>query len=160
MKKYRDYAIITIDDDIIYTNDLIETLYNSYIKYPNCIHSRRVHKITIKNNEILPYNKWITEYKNELNPSFDLLANTGSGTLFPPNILNISDENIKEIINCITADDIYLKYLSRKKNIKIVWVPNNYLLGLKQLNDKYALYIKNAKVGNLNDICLKIFNVI
>ena len=160
MKKYRDYAIITIDDDIIYTNDLIETLYNSYIKYPNCIHSRRVHKITIKNNEILPYNKWIKEYKNELNPSFNLLANTGSGTLFPPNILNINDENIKEIINCITADDIYLKYLSRKKNIKIVWVPNDYLLGIKQLNDKYALYIKNALVGNLNDICLKVFNVI
>ena len=160
MKKYRDYAIITIDDDIIYTNDLIESLYNSYIKYPNCIHSRRVHKITIKNNTILPYNKWIKEYKYELNPSFYLLENTGSGTLFPPNILNISDENINEIIKCITADDIYLKYLSRKKNIKIVWVPNNHLLGIKQLKDKYALYMRNAKVGNLNDICQKIFNVI
>ena len=108
MKKYRDYAIITIDDDIIYTKDLIETLYNSYIKYPNCIHSRRVHKITFNNNEILPYQKWIKQYKYELNPSFNLLATTGSGTLFPPNILNISDENIKEIIKCITADDIYL----------------------------------------------------
>ena len=160
MKKYRDDAIITIDDDIIYTNDLIETLYNSYIKYPNCIHSRRVHKITFKNKEILPYNKWIKQYKYELNPSFNLLANTGSGTLFPPNILNISDENIKEILKCITSNDIYIKYISRKRNIKIVWVPNNHLLGLKQLRDKYALYIRNAKFGNLNDICLKTFKII
>ena len=116
MKKYREYAIITIDDDIIYTNDLIETLYNSYNKYPNCIHSRRVHKITIKDNKILPYKKWIKQYKYELSPSFYLLATTGSGTLFPPNILNITDENIKDIYKCITADDIYLYYLSRKKN--------------------------------------------
>ena len=160
MKKYRDYAIITIDDDIIYTKDLIETLYNSYIKYPNCIHSRRVHRITFNNNEILPYKKWIKQYKYEFNPSFNLLATTGSGTLFPPDILNISDDNIKEVIKCITADDIYLKYLSRKRNIKIVWVPNNHLLGTKQLKDKYALYLRNAKTGNLNDLCLKIFNVI
>lgn len=124
MKKYRDFAIITIDDDIIYTNDLIETLYESYIKYPNCIHARRVHKIVTKDNKVLPYNKWLKQYTFELNPSFDLFATSGGGTLFPPNILNISDDNIDDIYKCITADDIYLKYLSRKRNIKIVWVPN------------------------------------
>ena len=51
-KKYRDYAIITIDDDIIYTKGLIESLYNSYIKNPNCIHSKRVHIIMTENNKI------------------------------------------------------------------------------------------------------------
>ena len=164
MKKYKDYAIITIDDDIIYTNDLIETLYNSYLKYPNCIHARRVHKIKIRNNTVQPYNEWIKEYKFELNPSFHLLATTGGGTLFPPNILNISDENIDEINKCITADDIYLKYLSRKRNVKIVWVPNKFVFGLKRLNDnktqKKALYKNNMENKNLNDLCLQIFPVI
>ena len=155
MKKYRDYAIITIDDDIIYTNDLIETLYKSYVQYPNCIHSRQVEKITFKNNEILPYNKWIKKYKYELNPSFNLFANTCSGVLFPPNILNITDENINDIIKCITEEDIYLKYLSRKRNIKIIWVPNKHLQGLKKLRDK-----NNSKVEILKDKCLKVFNVI
>ena len=163
MKKYRDYAIITIDDDIIYTNDLIETLYNSYVKNPNCIHARRVHKIMTKNNEILPYNKWLYEYTLELNPSFELFATSGAGTLFPPNILNISDDNIKEINKCITADDIYLKYLSRKRNIKIVWVPNKFLLGLYQLKDnetqKDALFKNNQKGKILNDVYLRIFNI-
>ena len=164
MKKYKDYAIITIDDDIIYTRDLIETLYNSYLKYPNCIHARRVHKIMVKNNKVLPYNSWIKEYKMELNPSFYLLATTGGGTLFPPNILNISDENIDEINKCITADDIYLKYLSRKRNVKIVWVPNRFIFGLEKLNDtktqKNALYKNNMENENLNDKCLQIFPVI
>lgn len=45
MKKYRDHAIITIDDNIIYTNDLIETLFNSYTKYPNCIHAELLIKL-------------------------------------------------------------------------------------------------------------------
>ena len=164
MKKYKDYAIITIDDDIIYTRDLIETLYNSYLKYPNCIHARRVHKIMIKNNEVLPYADWLKEYKFEFNPSFHLFSTTGAGTLFPPNILNISDVNIDEIYKCLTADDIYLKYLSRKRNIKIVWVPNKFVLGLKRLNDnktqKYALYKYNIKNILLNDKCLHIFPVI
>ena len=164
MKKYKDYAIITIDDDIIYTNDLIETLYNSYLKYPNCIHARRVHKIMLENNKVLPYNKWLKQYTFELNPSFHLFPTTGGGTLFPPNILNISDENIDEIYKCITADDIYLKYLSRKRNIKIVWVPNKFVTGLKQLKDnktqKKALYKINIEDKNLNDECLDIFPVI
>ena len=164
MKKYRDYAIITIDDDIIYTNDLIETLYNSYLNNPNCIHARRVHKITIKNNKVLPYENWLKEYTFELNPSFYLFATSGGGTLFPPNILNISDENIDEIYKCITSDDIYLKYLSRKRNVKIVWVPNKSLIGLEQLKDnitqKNALYKRNLKGNKLNDVYLKIFPVI
>ena len=164
MKKYRDYAIITIDDDIIYSNDLIESLYNSYVKYPNCIHARRVHKIVIKNNTILPYNEWFYQYTYELNPSFYLFATSGGGTLFPPNILNITDDNIEEIYKCLYADDIYIKYLSRKKNIKIVWVPNRFLLGLMELKDKKtqrnALYKKNVKGEKLNDVYLKIFPVI
>ena len=164
MKKYRDYAIITIDDDIIYTKDLIESLYNSYLKYPNCIHARRVHKIQIKNNKVLPYEKWIQQYTLEFNPSFYLFPTSGGGTLFPPNILNISDENLDEIYKCITADDIYIKYLSRKRNIKIVWVPNNFSLGLKQLNDnktqKEALFKINLKGEKLNNVYLKIFPII
>ena len=164
MKKYRDYSIITIDDDIIYTKDLIETLYNSYLKYPNCIHARRVHKIMIKNNKVLPYNKWLKQYTLELNPSFYLFPTSGGGTLFPPNILNISDDNIDEIYKCLSADDIYLKYLSRKRNIKIVWVPNQFVTGQKQLTDiktqRKALYNINVIGKRLNNVCLKIFSVI
>jgi len=158
MKKYRDYAIITIDDDIIYSEDLIESLYKSYVKIPYCVHARRVHKIIKEGDKIIPYNKWIFQYKKELRPSFELLPTNVGGVLYPPNILNISDDNVSEINKCITADDIYLKYIENKNNIKIVWVQNNRLLGLKQLNDeitqRYALYKRNIKNENLNDVCI------
>ena len=112
----------------------------------------------------MPYNEWFYQYTYELNPSFYLFATSGGGTLFPPNILNITDDNIEEIYKCLYADDIYIKYLSRKKNIKIVWVPNRFLLGLMELKDKKtqrnALYKKNVKGEKLNDVYLKIFPVI
>jgi len=163
MKKYRDYAVITIDDDIIYTKDLIESLYNSYINNPNCIHARRVHKILMDGHNIKPYNNWIKEYKEELKPSIEIIATNVGGTLYPPDIFEISDENINEIKKCITADDIYLKYLEIKRNIKTAWVPNNHLLGIKTIKDKKtqenALYKINTQGKNLNDKCLKIFNI-
>ncbi|ORY29709.1 hypothetical protein LY90DRAFT_512807 [Neocallimastix californiae] len=163
MKKYREYAIITIDDDIIYSDDLIESLYNSYTVNPNCVHARRVHKIITKNKKVLEYKFWKKEYKKELNASFELFATNVGGTLYPPNILNISDDNIDNIKKCITADDIYLKYLENKRNIEVIWVPNKNLLGLKQLNDKEtqkeALYKINTKGENLNDKCIQILNI-
>ena len=135
MKKYRDYAIIIIKDDIIYTNDLIESLFNSYTSYPFCIHARNVHKIMIKNDKVTPHKTWLKHYTFELNPSFYLLASSDGGTLFPPNILNISNENINEIYKFLRHCDIYLKFLSLERNIKIKWVPNKFPIGLKQIKN-------------------------
>ena len=164
MNKYRDYAILTIDDDIIYTNDLIESLYNSYIEKPNCIHARCVHKILIKNNKTASYDKWLKQYTFEFNPSFHLFAVSGGGILYPPNILNISDENIGEISNCLIAEDVYLKYLSRKRNIKILWTPNKSLLGLKQISNNSTKEKDfneiNKKTVKNKDSCLNIFPII
>ena len=153
MKKYRDYAIITIDDNIIYANDLIESLYNSYLNNPNCIHARCVGKIMIKNDKVLPYEEWLKDYTFEFNPSFYLFADSKRGVLFPPNILNISNENINDIYKCLEDEDIYIKYLSRKRNIKINWVPNKFCLGKEQIN------IRNKKEKK-NDLCFNILDTI
>ena len=158
MKKYRDYAIIIIEDGIIYTNDLIESLYISYTNYPNCIHARSVSKIMIEKNKVLPYDKWLTNYTFELNPSFYLFAEPEGGILFPPNILNISDQNIDEINKCFGANDIYIKYLSTKRNIKIKWVPNKFPLGLKLMKDNITEKIKRNK--RYRKRCLNIFPII
>ena len=163
MKKYRDYAIITIADNIIYTTDFIKSLFNSYLKNPNSIHARCVHKIMIKKKKLLPYEKWLKKYTFEFNPSFNLFAVSEGGILFPPNILNITDENLKEITKCINAEDIYIKYLSRQRNIKIIWVPNKYQLGLEQLNNnKVIKYIstKKNKIEKYKDAYLKIFPIL
>ena len=56
MINYRDYAIITLDDDIFYPSDTILTIYESYIKHPNIISGRRTHLMRYKkNNELKKY---------------------------------------------------------------------------------------------------------
>ena len=158
MQKYPYDIIITIDDDIIYENNTVEILYKNFLKYPNEISAKRVHLIKYKKNgRCLPYKKWHKSYKtNYPSPSFDLMATTGAGTLFPPNILKINYSMIYDILNCITSDDIFLKYVENKLKIKVVWVYNNKLLGLKTIY-KDGMFNKVNKLGN--DRCLKKFRI-
>ena len=59
MQLFRDYAIITIDDDINYSPDTFETLYNNYLDYPNIIMGRRSHYFNYRiNGELKSYSKW------------------------------------------------------------------------------------------------------
>ena len=163
MQKYRDYPIITFDDDIIYENNTIESLINSYKLYPNCISARRVHKMTFNRfHRLKSYSKWRHEYKKESKPSFTLFATNGAGSLFPPHLLNISNDLLSDIYKCLNADDVYLKYLEIKNKIKTVYVKNDKPMGFPIEDDdvqENALYYKNY-LENENDIYIKLFNIV
>ena len=159
MQKYRDYAIITIDDDIYYANDTFESLYNSYLKYPNLVSGRRSHYMTYnKNGEINSYLEWKMEQKNITKPDFDVFLTGSGGIIYPPDILNIND-NLKFLISkTLTTDDFTLKYLETLKGIPIKWIFNNHLLGIKYINEKVGLplYTINRKYNN---IIIKIIDI-
>lgn len=152
MLKYREYPIITVDDDIIYDPDVVESLVKSYIEHPDAISARRVHKITVVDNVIQPYKKWLFQYNKQLTPSFDIFATNGAGTLFPPDILNMSEDKLPDIYECLNADDVYLKHLETKKGVKVVYVPNKRPLCTPIKNEevqKDALYKTNVnECGN------------
>jgi len=154
MQKYPYDIIITFDDDTIYEKTTVKSLYYNYLKYPNSISARRVNLIMFNktNNKVLTYDKWIKDYTLLKIPSFDLLATGVGGILYPPNILNIHYSLIYEFYNCLTSDDLYLKYREILLKIKTVWVPNNYLLGIKPIY-KNGLY--NGENIKNNDICLE-----
>jgi len=157
MQKFPYDIIITIDDDIIYEKTTIESLYKSYLKYPNEISAKRVHLIKYKKKgKAKPYKRWHKSFKLLKVPSYNLMATTGAGTLFPPNILNIHYSLIYDIFKCITSDDIFLKYIENKLKIKVVWVENKKTLGLKNLY-KTGMYNKENLSGN--DRCLKKFKI-
>lgn len=127
MKKYKNTPIITIDDDGVYDPKLVESLYKKYTENYDCICARRVHRILFNDKVILNYRKWIFDYNKEKKQSMFLLATGVGGVLYPPNILDISVDNLEEINKCFYADDIYLKVLEIRKNIPVIWVENNWL---------------------------------
>lgn len=162
MQKYRDANIITIDDDHVYESNMIEKLLETHKKYPTCVVARRCHYITRDFHENpMPYKKWNFEYNKLTIPDKNLFATGVGGVLYPPDILEICNDNINDIIKCINADDIYLKWLETKKHINVVWSENNSFCG-KTINSKFALknrlQDKNWLNGG-NDEYLKIYKI-
>lgn len=160
MREFDDALIITIDDDLIYPKDMIESLYKTYKKYPNCIVARRVHWITWNNENINPYEKWLGEYKKIKEPSYNLFATTGAGTLFPPNALYkdaLDIDKIKEY--AYTADDVWLKFMSILNKTKVVWAKNNLQMPTTINNSQNFSLMKENVENKKNDrYILKIMN--
>ena len=153
MQVYPNSLIITIDDDNMYDKNLVFDLCASYFRYPLAVSARRVHKIIKdENHNLLPYNKWQYEYKNEKEPSHDLLATGVGGVLYPPNILSSEAFDVVKIRElCLNADDIWLKFMELKSGVQVVWVKGRRVhpWGIKKAQ-KITLQ-KNNYHANHND---------
>jgi hypothetical protein len=112
--------------------------------------------------KLKPYYKWRHEYDKEIKPSYYLFATNGAGALFPPHILNITNDLLSDIYKCLNADDVYLKYLEIKNKIKTVYVKNDKPMGFP-IDDyevqESALYYNNY-LENENDVYIKLFNIV
>ena len=160
MQIFRDYAIITLDDDIGYPNDTFESLVNAYIENPNIISGRRSHLMTYKNNgELKKYLQWKFEQKIINNSDFSILLTGCGGSIFPPDILNINNDYIPIINETLTCDDLTLKYYSIKKGIPMKWIVNNYINGINRKLPK--INSSRLCIINLvnNDICINKLNI-
>lgn len=150
MQEYHNALVITVDNDLIYSSDLVESLVKMHKKYPNCICARRVHKIQFNSDEnITPYKEWIYEYRKELLPSHLLLATGCGGVLYPASIMPEETFDIKKIQNlCLKADDIWLKIMELKAGVKVVWVPSDYVMPyeIKEAQNR-ALNTNNTNAG-------------
>lgn len=159
MQEYPNDIIITVDDDILYPRNTIKKLYNSYLKYPDCVSAARVHRIKKdKNGFLLPYNDWDHQYRKCREPSHNLIATGVGGVLYPPASLPqiaFDKEKIQRL--SLNADDVWLKFMELLNDVKIIYVKhaNDFLWyagdlsndGLAQENiyqSKNDIYIKNV----------------
>lgn len=154
VQEFPDDVVVTADDDIVYPHNWLESLINSYKRYPNAVSARRVHKIRLdKNGNLLPYNHWIDQYRKLKTPSHALIATGNSGVLYPPHIFDerlFNEQNIKQY--CFEADDIWLKCMEILCDIPVVWVPNNEV-SLKDVDNSITLSADNVGNGK-NDLFL------
>lgn len=155
-QQYSDAVIITVDDDVIYPKDLVESLINVHNKYPTAICARRVHLMKrINDNELAPYNLWIDQYRKLKEPSHSLFATGNSGVLYPPHCLDqrVLTEDVFTNI-CFPADDIWLKCMAFVHNTPVVWVPN-WEVELPEICNQNDIALSEDNIGqNKNDIYL------
>ena len=161
MKLFRDNAIITLDDDIGYSNDTIESLVNAYIENPNIISGRRAHLMTYTNNgELKGYFQWKYEQKLIKEPDFNLILTGCGGIIYPPDIFNIKEEYLPIIKETITCDDLTLKYYANIKGVPIKWIVNDKINGVyRRLPTSSSSPLYKINFIN-NNICINKLNII
>lgn len=162
-QKYKDYDIITVDDDYVYHSFLTWDLLKKKEEYPNSVIARSVHHLSYDQDNIpLMENDWSYFCTWIPKPSHELLAIGANGVLYPSEIikkLNINDSNIEDIKNIFYGDDIYLKYLEDKNDIKVCYAPCVCMdCSLHKYPDviETALYHENI-FGGRNNEYMKLF---
>ncbi len=123
LQEFQDDLVVTVDDDLLYPEHMLENLYQSYLRYPNAVSTVRAHlMIFTEEGKLMPYRDWIQETDVcLLEPSMQLFATGGAGTLYPGGIFKaelFDKEAIRE--TCLMADDLWLKAMALLSDVPVV----------------------------------------
>lgn len=154
LKEQRDdELIITYDDDLIYPEDSVERLYNTYFKYPSCIVCNRAGYCTGEKGKINPYNTWkIYSDTGVGKPSSALFPSTGGGTLYPYGSVNSEAFNVEKMKElAFSADDLWMRFMSALNETKIIKTRKNHkTFSTLDGSQKESLQVLNC-IGGEND---------
>lgn len=117
LREFPEDAIITIDDDIIYKTDLLESLITAYLQDDSYIYCTRHHRMLLDNNKrLLPYLSWELEERTVGEGNILNFPSGAGGILYPPHALDeeVFDESVFRSI-CPYADDVWFKAMALKK---------------------------------------------
>lgn len=121
-KAYPDDYIVTVDDDIIFAEDMLEILVKTYRENPGGIVCQRSHYIKKYGGRLRPYTKWLGyEDRTDIDStySFQNFFTSGAGTLFPMFRLKkvvLQQEIFMKLAPY--ADDVWLNFCAWKAGIK------------------------------------------
>ncbi|MDO5650831.1 MAG: glycosyltransferase family 2 protein [Moraxella sp.] len=133
-ERFSNHSIITVDDDIIYPNNMIQYLWKEHCKFPKAIVANWARELSfdteglvqgVRKGKLLtpPILQEEIEQKNKFEARENLLAfpyGTG-GVLYSAGSLDKDFNNIKLFSKiCPKEDDIWFKAMSLKKGTKVV----------------------------------------
>lgn len=122
IQQFPEDIVITVDDDLFYRTDLVEYLLINHVSHPNAI-------IANWTKEIVSGRKKYTEWPDNLVPHENkrqLLLGV-SGVLYPPHSLDEDVFDVEKIKNLsLTADDVWLTAMARKKGTPIFFTGYEY----------------------------------
>lgn len=121
MKEFSEDLVIILDDDIIYKDFIVEKLYNSYLRHPDCVSAMAYLTMRFDENEKLrAYGDWFTSGSTSGRPSFRFTAIEVGGTLYPPGLLPEETFDLDDILKLSPKqDDLWLKCMEVINGVKV-----------------------------------------
>ena len=112
MQEYPEDLIILVDDDTLYSRDMIKKLYQLHQRNPKdivCMTPAMIYPELVS-----PPSSWRKVGADErVEHSFDAQPYTGQGTLYPPHSISEKAFQKKLVMEiCPYADDLWLKFMS------------------------------------------------
>ncbi len=123
LAKFPNDIIVTSDDDCIYNEGWLASLYNTYLDNKKCIVANRVRTITYnEKKELLPYKQWT--YNPNNSEVFNLPIGA-EGVLYPPGCFSdeVTDFSLAHELSP-RADDLWYKAMSLKIGTKSILASN------------------------------------
>jgi hypothetical protein len=155
LKSYPDMPIIVIDDDLLLTPDLTLQLMLEHHLYPDSIIASRVHRVTYAQDGLLePFSAWEKASDSLAGPSFDLMATSGAGTLFPAGALHPDAlDEARYVELAFHTDDLWWFFQARRNGTTVRRLPGNRPLEFIPETQEVGLWQNGNK--DRNDINFK-----
>lgn len=131
LEKQGKLPLITIDDDLIFDNDLFLYLMIEHYLFPHSIIAARVHRVVEDDaQQVQSFSQWHKHFDLSEGPSSDFMPTSGAGTLFPANSLH-NDVSSVELYSKLShnTDDLWWYFQARRQGTLV-----RRLAGFDQLN--------------------------
>lgn len=108
MHEFPDDIIVTVDDDTIYHPQTIQTLYDSFLNFPQAVSALRTTLCLFDDDgELLPYSLWPYPFRKVVGrPTMQLTAIGAGGVLYPPHVLDNRVFDKKLMLKLCTSNQI------------------------------------------------------
>lgn len=124
LREFADSCVITVDDDVMYPADTVESLLAAHKRYPDAVVARRVNRMVVADGRLVPYIEWEFEWHENASPRDDLLATGVGGVLYPPHCFGDRVFDLGLIAGTgLGNDDLWLKANEIIYGRKVAWAP-------------------------------------
>lgn len=155
-REFADACVITVDDDVMYPADTVETLLAAHKRYPDAVVGRRVHRMVLGSDGLAPYADWQFEWHGDGSPRDDLLATGVGGILYPPHCFGGGVFDLEPIMDTgLGNDDLWLKANEIIDGRAVAWAPCRRIHPYSIVDDgEGSLCITNVAGGG-NDASIR-----
>lgn len=148
LKEFPDDVIITVDDDILYPNYVLERLYRDYLLDKTKIYCNRARFISVLNRNDFRYEQDWKNVSTEVE-GLNLLPLGVGGVLYPPGVLgdDVFDLALQKEL-APRADDIWFKAMSLKRGVVCKRIAGmRHIFPMRPHSQEVGLQLTNVKAG-------------